>query len=150
MRSLEVGLEHEVWGSATDEFKAYLGWVFERVAWEFVVQATKLGELPARLEAVGSWWSEGEEIDVAAALRKEGFVMLFEVKWSDLSLREARSALARLAEKATKLSAEERVYGLIARRVEAKDELRREGYAVSLVSMFAEARASDLLPLINH
>lgn len=67
---------------------------------------------------------------MVATSRKENLAMLFEVKWSDLSLRDARGVLAKLAEKATKLSAEERVYGLIASRVEAKDKLRREGYAV--------------------
>jgi len=130
MRSLEVGLEREVWSSIASEFNAYLGWVFERVAREFVVRAAKLEELPVRPEAVGSWWNGGEEIDIVASSRKGALALLFEVKWSDMSLREARGVLARLAEKATKLSAEERVYGLIARRVEAKDVLRREGYAV--------------------
>ena len=100
------------------------------MAREFVVRAAKLGELPVRPEAIGSWWSGGEEIDVVASSSREAIALLFEVRWSDVSLREARGLFSRLAEKATKLSAEEKVYGLIARRVEAKDELRREGYAV--------------------
>jgi AAA+ ATPase superfamily predicted ATPase len=130
MRSLEAGLEREVWSSALEGFSTYLGWVFERIAREFVVQAAKLGELPVRPEAVGSWWSGGEEIDIVALSPREGAAMFFEVKWSDLSLREAKSLLARLAQKAAELEVGERICGIIARSLEAKNELRKNGYVV--------------------
>lgn len=129
MRSLEMGLEREVWASAAEEFNAHLGWVFERVAREFVVEAGKSGELPVRPKAVGRWWSGSEEIDVVA-LSPEGAALLLEVKWGSLSRREAENILARLAGKAARLEVGEKHYGLVARSIEGKAELRRRGYAV--------------------
>jgi AAA+ ATPase superfamily predicted ATPase len=128
--ALEAGLEREVWASEAESFNAYLGWVFERVAREFVAHAARAGELPLKPSALGSWWSGGEEIDIVALSPREGAALLAEVKWSDLSYREARRVLERLAEKAAGLSVGEKVYGLIARSVEGKGELRRAGYAV--------------------
>jgi len=128
--ALEAGLEREIWASQAEGFNAYLGWVFERVAREFVAQTARTGELPFRPSALGSWWGSGEEIDIVALSPKEGAALLAEVKWSALSAREARSTLARLTEKAASLAVREKVYGLIARSVEGKDELRKMGYVV--------------------
>jgi len=128
--ALEAGLEREIWASQAEGFGAYLGWVFERVDREFVAQAARAGKLSLRSSALGSWWGGGEEIDIVALSPKEGAALLAEVKWSDLSDREARSALARLAEKAASLAVGEKVYGLITRSVEGKEELRKMGYVV--------------------
>jgi len=128
--ALEAGLEREVWASEAEGFSAHLGWVFERVAREFVARAARAGELPLTPSALGSWWSGSEEIDIVALSPREGAALLLEVKWSDLSRREAKQVLARLAEKAAGLAVGEKVYGLIARSVEGKEELKKAGYAV--------------------
>lgn len=128
--ALEAGLEREVWASEVESFNAHLGWVFERVAREFVAQAAKVGELPLKPAALGSWWSGSEEIDIVALSPRGEAALLLEVKWSDLSYREARSVLAKLVEKAAGLAVGEKVYGLVARSVEGKSELREAGYAV--------------------
>jgi hypothetical protein len=128
MRSLEAGLEHEVWEREQENFNTYLGWVFERIAREFVVQATRRGELPVRPEAVGGWWSRDREIDIVAVSKSEGVALLFEVKWSDLDMRGAKSLLASLERKAVELEVGEKIYGIIARNIEDKSELRKKGY----------------------
>jgi len=130
MASIEAGLEREVWESEKENFNAYLGWVFERVAREFVMHFARKDKLPLKPTEMGRWWSGGEEIDIIVASPREGAAMFFEVKWGDLSRREARSLLVKLAEKASRIAIGEKAYGLIARRIEGKDELRKASYHV--------------------
>ncbi len=105
------------------EFPAFVGKTYERIAVEFV-RRLDLGFEPER---VGRWWHRGEEIDVVAYDRKN--VLLFEVKWKDLSLRDARKVLKSLERKAELLPLKgDYRFGVIARELEGKEELRREGF----------------------
>jgi hypothetical protein len=63
-----------------------------------------------------------------AVSKSEGVAMLFEVKWSDLDMREAKSLLASLERKAVELEVGEKIYGIIARNIEDKNQLRKKGY----------------------
>lgn len=127
---LERGLERELWASIAADFNAYLGWVFEKIAVEHVVSEARAGLLPFKLDTLGRWWSRGEEVDIVAASTREGVGALIEVKWADLSCREARSALRRLSEKGAQVPLREKLYGLVSRKLERKEELRKEGYLV--------------------
>lgn len=104
------------------EFPAFVGKTYERIALDFV-RGLDLGFRPER---VGRWWQGGEEIDVVAYDRKN--VVLFEVKWRDLSLRDARKVLRFLERKAELLPLKgDYRFGIIARELEDKEELRKEG-----------------------
>lgn len=125
---LERGLERELWASIEGDFNAYLGWVFEKVSAELIVSELRAGHLPFKPDTLGRWWAGGEEIDIVAASSKEGVGALIEVKWADLSYREAKAVLRRLSEKGGLVPLREKIYGLVSRKLEGKEELRREGY----------------------
>ncbi|NJE00578.1 ATP-binding protein [Thermococcus sp. JdF3] len=105
------------------EFPAFVGGTYERIAREFVKKLDP-GFKPER---VGRWWHKGEEIDVVAYDREN--IALFEVKWRDLSPKDARRVLKALKRKAKLLPLRGNYrFGIIARELESKEELREEGY----------------------
>ncbi|ASJ15837.1 ATPase [Thermococcus chitonophagus] len=105
------------------EFRPFVGKTYEKIAQEFV-EKLDLGFKPER---VGRWWRKGEEVDIVAYNRSN--VALFEVKWSNLSLKDAKRILRELERKAELLSLKGRYkFGIIARSIEDKEELREEGF----------------------
>ena len=116
---------------AMEDFNEYLGWVFEEIAKEFLIRLNGSGRLPFRFTKIGRWWHRGEEIDLLALNEREKEALLVEVKWKDLSKRDARKVLRELEGKAKLVRFDGTFrFGLIARSVEGKDELREEGYLV--------------------
>jgi AAA+ ATPase superfamily predicted ATPase len=97
---------------------------FEDLAREFL-----LLKRPFEFETLGRWWFRGDEIDLVA-LGKDT-ASLIEVKWKDLSERDARRVLKELEGKAELVHFEGKFrFGIIARGVEKKEELRKKGYLV--------------------
>ena len=80
----------------------YLGQAFEEVAEEFLIMLNKKGALPFRFLEIGRWWEKGEEIDRIAFSRESREALFCEMKWKDLSLREAEQIVEKLREKAEK------------------------------------------------
>jgi len=106
-------------------FNPYLGFIFERVAKEFLME-----EMPFSFTRLGRWWYKDKEIDLVALGDDE--IGFFEVKWSDLKLNEARRVLGELKEK-TKFvywNKEKRKEHLciIAKKINGKEKLREEGF----------------------
>ena len=123
-----------------DDFNKYLGEVFESVAREFLIRLNSKNELPFRFTKIGRWWDRREEIDLVALNSLNGEASLFEVKWKELSRRGALKVLRTLEEKGEKADlGKRRYYGLIAKRVEGKEELRKEGYLVFDLGDFERA-----------
>lgn len=110
----------------------YTGGVFEGVAKEFLLRLNKHGELPFKFTKIGRWWHKGEEIDLVALNEREKKALFVEVKWKELKEKEARGILKDLERKAELVGLEEweKYYGLVAKRVEGKGELREEGWQV--------------------
>ncbi len=115
-----------------ETYDHYLGFVFEKVAGQFLVELNKAGELPFRFTKVGRWWHRGEEIDLVALNGEERKVLFVEVKWKVLREREARGVLRDLDRKSELVGLEEwgKSYGLVAKEIKGKDELREKGYLV--------------------
>jgi len=86
--------------------------------------------LPFRFTKIGKWGHKGEEIDIVALNEREKKVLFVEVKWKELKEREAREILRDLERKGELVGLEgwEKAYGLVARGVEGKEELRGEGW----------------------
>ncbi|WP_457751852.1 ATP-binding protein [Thermococcus sp.] len=111
------------------DFNRYLGEVFESVAKEFLIRTNKAGKLPFRFTKIGRWWSKGEEIDLVAINSLEGTSALLEVKWKELKVKDAKRVLRSLRAKEKMLNLRgNKCYGIIAKKVENKEELREEGY----------------------
>ena len=121
-------VEREMHGKALElikrEYNHYMGWIFEKASLDLL-----WGKFA--FEHAGRWWNRGEEIDVVGT--KDGTAYFFEAKWEELSRREVRGVLKDLKRKAElvkSLKSLPRRFGLIAKSVEGKEELREEGYFV--------------------
>ncbi|WP_297458692.1 ATP-binding protein [Thermococcus sp.] len=126
---LEAGLAEEVWERSREDFNAYTGWVFENL----VRRPEVFFEITGfRFTKLGRWWRKGEEIDVVALNERERKALFVEVKWKELSEREARGVLKDLERKSELVGLDgwEKRYGLVAKKVEGKDELREEDWLV--------------------
>jgi len=126
----EIEMGFDVVEDIKEEFNEYLGLAFEGIAKQFLVRLNMDGKLPFRFTRIGRWWRKGEEIDLVALNERERKALFVEVKWKDLSEREARGILKDLERKAELVGLEEweKHYGLVAKSVEGKEELKEEGY----------------------
>ncbi|AHF80375.1 ATP-binding protein [Thermococcus paralvinellae] len=115
-----------------EDYSRYLGWVFEKVARQFLVRLNKAGKLPFKFTKIGKWWHKDEEIDLVALNKRERKALFVEVKWKELSEREAKKVLKDLEMKSELVGLEgwEKFYGLIARDVEGNEKLREKGWLV--------------------
>ena len=113
-----------------EEYNHYLGFVFEKVAGDFLKELNRAGKLPFRFTKIGGWWKKTEEIDLLAINEREKKALFIEVKWKELKEREARGVLKDLERKAELVGLEgwERWYGIVAKSLKDKKELRSEGW----------------------
>ena len=126
----EIEMGFDVVEEIKGEFNDYLGFIFEEVARQFLVSLNRAGKLPSRFTKIGRWWHRGEEIDLVALNEREKKALFLEVKWKSLSEREARGILKDLEKKSELVGLDrwEKWYGLVAKDIEGKEELRTEGY----------------------
>ncbi|GAB6135518.1 ATP-binding protein [Thermococcus prieurii] len=113
----------------------HVGRIFEEVARQFLLKIKE--KLPLKPTRVGRWWRKCEEIDLVAMDEVEKKALLIEVKWRDLSERDARKVFERLDRKSKLMGLDgwEFHFGIIARSVESKDELRKLGFVWDLGDM---------------
>jgi len=107
-----------------------LAFIFEKVADDFLRELNKGKKLPFRFTKIDRWWHKNEEIDLVGLNEREKRALFVEVKWKDLSGKEAREILKDLERKAELVGLEgwEKSYGLVAKSIREKKELRREGW----------------------
>jgi len=129
---IETGQGEELIELVMKDFNNYLGWVFEEIAKQFLIELNKRKVLLFSFTKIGKWWHKSEEIDLVALNERERKALFVEVKWKDLSKREAKRVLKDLERKSELAGLEgwEKSYGLIARNVAGKEELRDEGFLV--------------------
>jgi len=112
------------------DFNSFIGTGFEEISRESLIENRAL--LPFQFEKVGKWWSRGEEIDLVALNEETKEVAFLECKWSGLSKKDADRVLKDLKRKAPLVqwnNTERREhFGIIAKKIEAKEDLRAEGY----------------------
>ncbi|WP_456395370.1 ATP-binding protein [Thermococcus sp.] len=107
-----------------DDLYRVLSVRFEDLAREFL-----LLKRPVEFKTLGRWWFRGEEIDIVALSRDTA--NLIEVKWKNLSERDARRVLRELEDKSKLVRFEGSFrFGVIAKEVENKEGLRKKGYLV--------------------
>jgi AAA+ ATPase superfamily predicted ATPase len=130
-RQLELELEKNVWEGITEEFNGYLGQVFEKICCEALVEMARRDLLPIRVEKIGNWWWKETEIDIVGLEKKGGKALALEAKWTQLDYREAKRLLSKLTTKAAKIpKTEESIQGIMAKRIEDKERIRKEGFIV--------------------
>ncbi|MEM2192417.1 MAG: DUF234 domain-containing protein [Candidatus Hadarchaeales archaeon] len=125
LSKLEKGEVREVVRVIREDFDVYLGKVFEDVAIEFLSRKLE----PSK---IGRWWHKGEEIDIVALDERKEEATFVEVKWADLRERECKRVLDHLRKKSGQvgLRRSREKFGIIARGIAGKEELRRAGHCV--------------------
>ena len=128
----EIEMGFDVVGGIKGEFNNYLGFIFEDIARQFLMTLNRAGKLPFRFTKIGRWWHKNEEIDLVALNETERMALFVEAKWKSLSERESRGILKDLKRKAELFGLNDwgKYYGLVARQVEGKGELRSGGWLV--------------------
>lgn len=106
-----------------------MGIVFEKIAAEFLWKVR-----PVDFTKIGRWWHKEEEIDLVALNDASKEVLFIECKWKTVSKAESLRNLERLKKKTVfvKWNKGERMeyYGLVAKKIEGKDALRKKGFVV--------------------
>nr|MDO8081790.1 ATP-binding protein [Candidatus Freyarchaeota archaeon] len=106
-----------------EEFNSYLGEAFENICRKYILR--RLIRDPF-LE-VGRWWHKGTEIDIVASNSR---IIIVEVRWSNLSGKEAASILEKLEAKVEKIeSTKKKHYVLLAKKVEDKNKLQNTNHS---------------------
>lgn len=106
------------------DLNTYFGKTFENVAEEFLISLNKEGRLPFRFMEIGRWWDKGEEIDLIAFNKATREALFCEVKWKDLTRREAEQVVERLKEKTFRVKGKwTGYYCLIAKSIEGKRDM---------------------------
>ncbi len=126
---LEAYLLEEALNHIIGTLNNYLSKVFERLCLELLPDLYKYGALPVKPVEIGRWWSKEAEIDIIA--RNPGRASAFiEVKWRELSLREAEEVLSQLEEKAAKtgLASHRNYYVVICRKLEEEKPIEISAY----------------------
>ncbi len=129
---IETGQGKELVELVMEDFNNHLGWVFEEITKQFLIELNKRKELPFRFTKIGRWWHRGEEIDLVGLNEQEKKALFVEVKWKELSEREAKEVWKDLGRKSELVGLEgwEKFYGIVVKNVKAKEKLRAEGWLV--------------------
>ena len=113
-------------------FNQYLGFIFEKVCKEFLIENNKL--LPFRFKKIGRWWHKDKEIDLVALNEDKKEILFMECKWKDLKEKQAMKIFDELKEKSKfvewNLDNRQEFFGLIGKKIENKNKLRKQGFFV--------------------
>ena len=107
---------------------SFIGFTFEEIALDWLKNEERFKDY-----IFGRWWDKGEEID-AVGIDKGGNKIIFgEVKWKNLSYRQAVEIINKLKMKSQKVfwgENPERRFILVAKKIEKKKDLLKQGYFV--------------------
>ena len=107
----------------------FTGHSFEDICSQFLIQ-----KKPVNLTKIGKWWHKSEEIDIVGLNDNKKEIGFFECKWKDLSYNQSLKILEELKNKSEYVkwynSKRKEQFGLFAKKLENKDELRKQGFLV--------------------
>jgi uncharacterized protein len=112
----------------------FVGFAFEEIALEYLKGSPGFSNY-----IFGRWWDKKEEIDVVGLDRSQNRIIFGEIKWKDLSEKDARQVLNRLVEKSVEVKWGEREksdeipekrYLLVGKKVGGKKRLLEDGYQI--------------------
>ena len=122
-------------------YNGYLGFVFEKVCREFLIE--KRDTLSCQFQKIGSQWGtipkqeKGKnqyEIDIVVLNEERREIGFFECKYRCLKLKEAKDILIELKKKSRYVDwnqeSRREYFGMIAKKIEGKESLRKDDYIV--------------------
>jgi len=129
---LEIGNTSYVLKKISEDYNTYLGQTFEQTAIEFLTEAKRKGSLPFFFKTLGKWWFKDKEIDIVAIDEEKLSATFFEVKWGSLSKGDCERILNDLKAKAPafRWNREKENFGIIAKKVAQKEQLREKGHLI--------------------
>jgi len=129
---LEANRQNEVLAIIKKDFPAYCGLMFEVLVTELIMGKQILRDHP--FTKIGRWWHKDKEIDVVALNYDTKEILFVECKWSILSSSNASEILEKLKEKSKYVEwnngRRKEYFGIIAKKIEGKEKLRKGGYYV--------------------
>lgn len=128
-------------GEIKKKYNAYLGFVFEKICKEFLIEKRK--ELPINFSKIGRQWGaipgaekkkNQYEIDLLALDNEAEQILFVECKWQNLKKERAKNILEELKKKSEFVEwnnkKRKEYFCLMAKKIENKKELRKEGFIV--------------------
>lgn len=110
---------------------------------EFLAEKEILPVLLPEFQRTGRWWHKTEEIDILAVNEPENKIAFLECKWRNLNRPSTEAFLKALKEKAPLVrwqnETRTEIFGLLARKIEGKKDLREKGYLVFDLEDFEKA-----------
>jgi uncharacterized protein len=106
----------------------FVGFAYEEIALDYVKNVPNFSDY-----IFGRWWDKEEEIDIVGLDISRDRIILGEVKWRDLSEKDARQVLNRLIEKSINVkwgNNPEKKYLLVGKKIEGRKRLIEDGYLV--------------------
>jgi hypothetical protein len=110
-----------------ENFDSYFGRQFEVFVRHEVIPELFFGY------TIGRWWYGEEEIDIVGYDDRSATIFFGECKWAVLTRKESRKILSSLKKKSSHVRHSrytEEKFLLVARKIEGKEALRKEGYVV--------------------
>jgi AAA+ ATPase superfamily predicted ATPase len=119
--------------SFLEEYNNYLGFIFEKISKEFILELSKRNKI-MKITKIGKWWWRDKEIDLVAFNEQEKTLLAFEVKWKKLKLMDVKRIIRNLENKLEYLdwnnNSRKEFIGVIAKEMDekAKSWLKENGY----------------------
>lgn len=114
-----------------EDYSNYLGGVFKEISRQFLI---KERERIFGFSKIGKWWHKDKEIDIVALSDATKEILVVECKWRNLTCWQAEKILDDLSEKAKSVQwnndSRKEYFGIVAKKIEGKDDLRGEGFVV--------------------
>ncbi len=106
-----------------------MGPLFEEIVRQYIWKLTY-----NNFNKIGKWWHKDQEIDLVALNENKKQIAFFECKWKTLGYNQSLKILKELKEKTPYVKwfnkQRKEQYGLIAKKIENKKDLRKEGFLV--------------------
>jgi uncharacterized protein len=129
---LEANRNEEVLGLIKQDFPLYCGQMFEMLVKELIMQKHILDEFS--FSRIGRWWHKDKEIDIVGMNDKRGEIVFVECKWKDVNKGGAENIHSDLMERSTFVrwnnDTRKEYFGIVAKKVAGKEELRKNRYLV--------------------
>ncbi|NOQ38523.1 AAA family ATPase [archaeon] len=129
---IEAGKEKEVVDTIKKEFQTYSGHMFEYLVNDIL--HSKCLDAGFNFTKIGRWWHKDKEIDIVALNENSKDILFLECKWKCLTKKQAENILRELKIKAESVDwntgKRKEHFGITAKKIEGKEELKKKGYAV--------------------
>jgi len=108
------------------ELNSFVGRVYEEISMEWIKEQKQFTNY-----VFGSWWNKTDEIDIVGVDKQNNKIIFVEVKWKAVNKKQVHRIINGLEKKAKQVKwgkNPKRDFGLIAKKLEFKKELIKEGY----------------------